>query len=449
MIIKNGRILTMDDDFTVYKNSAIHILDGLINEIGSTEEIERKFPNDDVVDVAGKLIMPGNICAHTHFYGAYARGLATPGDSPSCFIEILKGLWWKLDKALTPDGVKSSAEVSIMDAIRHGTTTLIDHHASPSFVDGSLDIIADVAEKSGIRTCLSYEVSDRNGEDDVQAGIRENIRFIKRCIKENNPLLAGTFGLHASLTLSDHTLETCVNESSGLGNGFHIHVAEDLADQENCIKKSNMRVVERLHKFGITGASSVFAHCIHLDENEIDLIASTDTFVTHQPRSNMNNAVGTADVANMLERGINVAMGNDGFSNNMWAEWKAAYLVHKLVNRDPRFCQGFEVMNMAVTNNIKLTKMFWPEQKIGSLVPGASADLIIVDYKGFTPLHSGNLPWHIIFGFESDVVESTMVRGEWLMKNKKILSMNVDEVVDNASRTSHEIWDRFMKEGTD
>ncbi|MCD4655140.1 putative aminohydrolase SsnA, partial [bacterium] len=416
MIIKNGRIITMDENFSIVENGAIRISDGLIDEIGNEDDISNKFPGEQVVDVEGKLIMPGNICGHTHFCGAYARGLATAGEAPSCFIEILDKLWWRLDKALTPKGVRSSAHVCVIDAIRHGTTTLIDHHASPSCVEGSLDIIADVTENAGLRTCLSYEVSDRNGKKDTSLGIQENIRFMKRCQAESNPLLAGTFGLHASLTLSDSTLETCVQEASCIDGGFHIHAAEDLADQTDCLKKTGMRVVERLNSIGILGPRSLLAHCIHIDSNEMDILAETGTFVTHQPRSNMNNAVGTAPVEEMLAKGINVSIGNDGFSNNMWSEWKTAYLIHKLVQGDPRRCQGFDIMKMGVTNNRKLVETYWPDQIIGSLVPGGSADLILVDYKGFTPLTAGNLPWHILFGFEADMVHSTMVRGKWLMK---------------------------------
>ena len=189
--------------------------------------------------------MPGNICAHTHFYGAFARGMAIPGDPPRDFPEILGRLWWPLDKALRDMDVKYSALVSLADAIRHGTTTLIDHHASPNAIHDSLDQIADAGQLAGVRVCTCYEVSDRDGPERAQEGIDENVRFIETVGQRKSPLLAATFGLHASLTLSDETLADCV-AAAPEGTGFHIHAAEGIADQEDSLRKSGKRVIERL-----------------------------------------------------------------------------------------------------------------------------------------------------------------------------------------------------------
>jgi len=443
MILYNGTIVTMDADLTIQENGAIRINNGIIEDIGDSKVICARYPGENREDVDGKLIMPGNICAHTHFYGAYARGLSTIGTPPGNFLEILEKLWWRIDKALTPESVKTSAQVCLLDAIRHGTTTLIDHHASPSCVDGSLDLIAEAASETGLRTCLCYEVTDRNGPQEAQAGINENMRFINRCRNEDNPLLAGTFGLHASLTLSDETLQNCCDAAAGTDCGFHIHAAEDKADQIDSQYKYGERVINRLKRFNMLGPKSLLAHCVHVDEKEITLIAESGSIVTHQPRSNMNNAVGCADVAKMLDKGITVAMGNDGFSNNMWAEWKTAYLVHKLVNSDPQACQGYDIMKMGITNNVKLVNRFWPEQTIGSLVVGSSADLVLVEYSPFTPMTSGNLPWHILFGMETDTIHSTMVRGKWLMRNREVIVIEEQEILQNAMEIGHDVWKRF------
>ncbi len=247
--------------------------------------------------------MPGNICAHTHFYGAYARGLAIPGPAPKDFPEILQKLWWPLDRSLRLDDVCSSAEVMVLDAIKHGTTTLIDHHASPNAIDGSLDVIAEVVRKSGVRAVLCYEVTDRDGTDKARAGIDENLRFMKRVgLKGKKPdRVRATFGLHASLTLSDATLDACVRESPS-GTGFHIHVAEHEADQYDSLAKSGMRIVDRLHRRGILGPNTIVAHAIHVDAREVNLLADSGTWVTHQPRSNMNNGVGVAEVELLAAR---------------------------------------------------------------------------------------------------------------------------------------------------
>jgi cytosine/adenosine deaminase-related metal-dependent hydrolase len=223
--------------------------------------------------------------------------------------------------------------VCLVDAIKHGTTTLIDHHASPNAIDRSLDVIGNAVNRTGLRAILCYEVSDRDGEASIRAGIAENTRFIET--SQERRRVSALFGLHASMTLSDATLRAC-REAVPEGTGFHIHVAEHEADQEDSLQKYGKRVVHRLHEHGILGERSIAAHCVHIDESELNLLRETNTWVTHQPRSNMNNGVGAMAFDRMYRSGIRLCLGNDGFSNNMWAEWKTAYLLHKVVQRDPR-----------------------------------------------------------------------------------------------------------------
>jgi putative selenium metabolism protein SsnA len=447
MLITNGRVVTLGDRDQIIENGAVRVKGSLITDVGDTGRLTRLYPDEETVDAAGRLIMPGNICAHTHFYGAFARGMAIPGEAPRDFPEILEKLWWRLDRALLELDIKYSALVCLVDAIKHGTTTLVDHHASPSAINGSLDYVADAVTQAGLRASLCYEVTDRNGRDGMLAGIDENVRFLKTVRERGNPLLAASFGLHASLTLSDKTLAECAAAAQGLDTGFHVHAAEGLADQEDSLRKSGKRVIERLNDAGILGPKSILAHCVHVDAWEMGILRDTGTWVTHQPRSNMNNAVGAAPVETMLRGGIKVAMGNDGFSNNMWAEWKAAYLVHKLWHGDPRRANGYDVMQMAVTNNAALARLFWPDAPVGQLAPGAAADLILVDYSPFTELTAGNLPWHILFGFESSMVTATMVAGRWLMRDRILLTLDEAAIAAKAQELSSAVWGRYQELG--
>jgi putative selenium metabolism protein SsnA len=447
MLITNGRVVTLGDRDQIIENGAVRVKGSLITDVGDTGRLTRLYPDEETVDAAGRLIMPGNICAHTHFYGAFARGMAIPGEAPRDFPEILEKLWWRLDRALLELDIKYSALVCLVDAIKHGTTTLVDHHASPSAINGSLDYVADAVTQAGLRASLCYEVTDRNGRDGMLAGIDENVRFLKTVRERGNPLLAASFGLHASLTLSDKTLAECAAAAQGLDTGFHVHAAEGLADQEDSLRKSAKRVIERLNDAGILGPKSILAHCVHVDAWEMGILRDTGTWVTHQPRSNMNNAVGAAPVETMLRGGIKVAMGNDGFSNNMWAEWKAAYLVHKLWHGDPRRANGYDVMQMAVTNNAALARLFWPDAPVGQLAPGAAADLILVDYSPFTELTAGNLPWHILFGFESSMVTATMVAGRWLMRDRILLTLDEAAIAAKAQELSSAVWGRYKELG--
>ena len=443
MLITNGQIVVWGRDGGIIKDGALLVEDDYIADIGDTVDLLNKYRDEEVIDARGSLVMPGNICAHTHFYGAFARGLSIPGNPPRDFPEILRRLWWQLDQVLTEEDVRFSALVCLLDAIKHGTTTLIDHHASASYVDGSLDVIADAVDQSGLRSVLCYEVSDRHGTDYTKASIDENLRFIKSTGSRNlHNRIRGMFGLHASMSLSDVTLEACSTAVPN-GVGFHIHVAEHNSDQDNSLEESGLRVVERLQRFGILGPNTIAAHCVHLSSNEIDILSETETWVTHQPRSNMNNGVGAAEVENMLQNGVRVGLGNDGFSNNMWADWKMAYLLHKVVHQDPRRVSGNAIVEMGVGNNSALASRLFDKFPVGVLEVGAYADIIIVDYEATTPLNYGNLPWHIIFGFEAGMVNTTICDGKVLMRDRQLLFLDELEITERSRELAGQAWKRF------
>jgi len=439
LLITNGTLVTWGDELV--EDGALYLEDGRIAAVGKSADLTRQYPDAETLDARGQLVMPGNICAHTHFYGAFARGMAIPGPAPKDFPEILERLWWPLDLALDEEAVRYSALVCLVDAVKHGTTTLIDHHASPNVIDGSLDLIADAVDEAGLRATLCYEVTDRNGADGAQAGIGENVRFLRAA--KDRPNVAATFGLHASLTLSDETLEACATAADPLGSGFHIHVAEHEADEYDSLNRSGLRVVDRLDKFGILGPQTIVAHCVHVDAWEMDVLRDSGTWVTHQPRSNMNNAVGAAEIDAMLRGGVKLGLGNDGFSNNMWADWKTAYLLHKVANRDPRRAGGYDIVQMAIHNNAALAGMFFPDTPPGVLEPGAAADVMLVDYHPTTPLTAGNLPWHVIFGFEASMVTTTICAGQVLMRDRELLTLDEAAITARSRELVPAVWERY------
>lgn len=442
-LITHARIATLGAEPQLVDDGALLVRGRVIADIGTTAELTSRYPDAKRWDAGGQLVMPAAICAHTHFYGAFARGMAIPGEPAANFPQILERLWWRLDKALTPEDVRYSALVCLVDAVKHGTTTLIDHHASPNAIDGSLDIIADAARQAGVRVSLCYEVTDRDGPERARAGIAENVRFAQSLRSQPDPLLAALFGLHASLTLSDETLADCVAANRDLGLGFHVHVAEDIADQEDALRKSGKRVVHRLRDAGILGPKTLACHCVHVDDGEIATLAETGTWVTHQPRSNMNNAVGVAAVEKMLRAGVNVALGNDGFSNQMFAEMKAAYLVHKLAQRDPRAMPGDLVFRIAYADNARLARIFWPDTTLGELTVGASADLVFLDYHPTTPLTAGNLPWHILFGLEASAITATVCAGRVLMRDRRLLTLDEEAITARSRELATKVWKRI------
>lgn len=445
MLITNGKIITWGPENEILpEGTGLLIRDGVIEKIAPQTDLIRDYPEEEQVFADGQYVMPGNICAHTHFYGAFSRGLGIPGDPPANFTQILEKLWWNLDKALDSEGIRSSAQVCLVDAIKHGTTTLIDHHASPNAIDGSLDIIAEAVNQAGLRASLCYEVTDRDGPEKAEAGLQENRRFIKRIARRDlkDANLRAHFGLHASLTLSDETLARA-SELCPADIGFHIHAAEGMADQVDSLEKSGKRVIHRLDEFGILKPQTILAHGVHLDGREIVRLADRRAWLTHQPRSNMNNAVGVAPIEEMMEAGVRVALGNDGFSNTMWQEWKEAYLLPKLAQFNPQAMGGNVVIEMAVKNNGQLVTDLFDGLRIGRIEEGAAADLIFVDYHPFTPLTAGNLPWQILFGFQESMVTGTIVAGKPLMLNRELLTLDETEIAETAMDVAIATWDRF------
>src|SRR5579884_2936054 len=450
ILISNATIATLGERSEIIEDGALLVRDGLIAAISRMADLRAQHPDAEIVDARGGLVLPGLLCAHTHFYGAFARGMAIPGEPPKNFPEILERLWWRLDKLLTREDTRASADIFMADAIRHGTTCVIDHHASPNAVDGSLDVIAEAVEQAGIRACLAYEVSDRDGPAITEAGIRENERFIRslrherRSIAERG-LLAASYGLHASFTLSPATLERCAADGADLGVGFHVHVAEDNFDETDSLDRYGVRVAERLQATNILGPRSIAAHCVHLDSGEIGRLAGTRTNSVHNPRSNMNNAVGRAPIEEMVAAGINVGLGNDGFSMNMMQEMKAAYLLHKFALTDPRVMPADLVLKLAFEQNATImAAVFGPFSpdfpRVGELSVGATADLVLLGYLPPTPLNSSNFPWHLIFGMDAHHVNSTMVAGRWLMRNRQLLTLDEERIHARTRELSQALW---------
>lgn len=451
-LIGNGTVITLGADNQVIEHGALLVHNDRIAAIGADSALRQQHPDADYVDANGGLIMPGFLCAHTHFYGAFARGMAIPGAPPRTFLEILEKLWWRLDKLLTLEDTRASADVFLADAIRHGTTGVVDHHASPNAVDGSLDVIASAVEQAGIRACLAYEVSDRDGQSVIDAGIRENERFIRALRNERRQqadagMIAASYGLHASFTLSSATLERCAADGADLGVGFHVHVAEDISDENDSMALYGVRTVDRLEAERILGPHSIAAHCVHVDGGEIGRLAATRSNSVHNPRSNMNNAVGRAPVEDMLRAGVNVGLGNDGFSMNMMQEMKAAYLLHKFALADPRVMPADLVLDIAFRRNAGImAAVFGPFcdnfPRVGELSVGAAADLVLLDYYPPTPMSADNFPWHLIFGIDVQHVNSTMAAGRWLMRNRRLLTLDEERVHARANELAEALWKR-------
>ena len=333
IILGKGTVITRDTDRPIIYDGAVAIDGTQIIDIGTYDELCKTYTNAEIIDAHNGLIMPGFINAHHHIYSALARGLSLPGPAPTNFGEILEGLWFYLDNKLTAPDVKASALLTYLGCIENGVTTIFDHHASYGETANSLSVIADVAKQFGVRSCLCYEVSDRNGVDQMKAAVAENVRFGKEA-KKDPSRLAAMMGLHASFTLSSDTLDY-VKAQNEDKLGYHVHVAEGPEDVADSKEKYGMTPVRRLVEAGILGPKSIAGHCVHVTDQDVELLKESQAKVVHNPESNMGNAVGTTDILKLLGAGITVGLGTDGYTNDMLESYKVANCLVKHEQHKP------------------------------------------------------------------------------------------------------------------
>jgi putative selenium metabolism protein SsnA len=439
LLVSNGTVVTLGEKGGVLDGHDIACKDGMVTALAPHGTISGSF--DRTIDASGKVVVPGFINVHTHFYSAFARGLGKARPSGN-FRQVLENLWWRLDRSLDLEDCYYSALVTLIEAVRHGTTTLFDHHASPSAVPGSLNAILRAVKQVGVRASLCYELSDRDGPDVAKQGIEENAEFIARCRGERDQCVSAMFGLHAAFTLSDTTLERAAAAGHKLGAGFHVHVAEAASDQEHNQREFGLRVVERLEKFGILGPTSIAAHCVHVSGREMELLAETDTAVAHNPQSNMNNAVGTADVPGMLRRGVVVGLGTDAMTTDMLEEVRAALFIRHLAEANPSVA-FLETLSTVLVNNARIANRHFP-LRLGELREGCAADLALIDYLPATPFDEETLLGHLAFGLSQAAVDTTVVAGSVLMAGGTLeLDLDEVEVAAKARERARAVWERF------
>ncbi len=438
MIIGNARIVTLDAANRVFDSGAVEVrADGSIGWVRRDSEAN----GEEVFDARGKLLMPALINCHTHLYSTLARGMNLRGKPPSNFTEILKKVWWRLDRALEEEDVYYSALVGLIDSAKAGVGTLMDHHSSPNACCGSLDVIERAFREVGLRGALCYETSDRNGPAAAMEGFYENVRYVQRARQNGNGMLAASFGLHASFTLSDDMLRASVDAAAGLGTGFHLHVAEDVADVRHACRHFRKSPVKRLCDLGVLDGRCLAAHCVHVSAADISCLARRGVNVVHNPQSNCSNAVGLAAVPEMLRRSVLVGLGSDGYTPRMWEEFLAACHTQKVRTRDPR-AGAKEAYAAALLNNRVIAKKAWGWD-LGRIATGARADLMLLDYHPPTPLTSASLFGHVLFGIAHAPLDSLLVNGKFIVRNGQCVTMDEHAIAEKARARAQKLWQRL------
>jgi putative selenium metabolism protein SsnA len=371
------------------------------------------------------------VCS-SDLYSALASGMAYPKDSPKNFLEILQKIWWKLDRALDEESIYYSALIGAIDAVRFGTTTLIDHHASPKAINGSLDIIKEALEEIGMRGVFCYEVTDRGGMKERDKGLEENERLIKQNRKSSQ--FRGMVGGHATFTMSNETLRLCGEMASKYKVGVHIHAAEDESDVNDAEENYRCSVVDRLEENGILRKDSILAHGVHLSANDLEKVRKAGSWVMHNPRSNMNNRVGYAPLHLFGDR---VGLGTDGFPADMFEESKMGFYKRQ----DSRQTENVSMVRLLQNGQKVLSEIF--NKKFGTIQKGSPADIVVLDYQPPTPMTVENLAGHFLFGMNSSMVESVMINGKWVVKNRVLVGVDVNSVYEKSKKAAKKLWTKM------
>lgn len=440
LVLGNGKVITRDASCPLIENGAVAIDGSVICRVGNEEDIRNAYPDAEFIDARGGLIMPAFINVHEHIYSSFARGLSINGYDPKGFLDILDGMWWTIDRNLTLHDTYLSAMATYIDCIRNGVTTIFDHHASFGSIGGSLFEIEKAAKETGVRSCLCYEISDRDGMDKAKASVMENAEFIRHALKDDSGMIAGMMGMHAQFTISDETFELAAANKPDEA-GYHIHVAEGIEDLHHCLKHYGKRIVDRLMDHGILGEKTLLGHCIYINPHEMDLIKETDTMVVHNPESNMGNACGCPPTMELVHRGILTGLGTDGYTHDMMESYKVANVLHKHHLCDPNAAWA-EVPRMLFENNAKIAGRYF-SRELGVLREGAAGDVIIVDYDPLTPLNENNINSHLVFGVTGHDVVTTVANGRVLMKDRILTRIDTEKVMADCRQAAKELADRI------
>ncbi len=416
-------ILLKNTTFIDWKTLDFQITDVLVSE----KEAKPIFFNDkitdadEIIDCSGKLVTKSFAVGHHHVYSALARGMPAPEKNPQNFYEILKYIWWNIDKSLDKDMIAASALATAIACAKSGNTFVIDHHASPNYIEGSLEIIAEAFERIGLNHLLCYEITDRDGLDKAEQGLAETESYLKNH--------QGLVGLHASFTVGNKSMKKAADLMHKYKSGFHIHVAEDLYDQKHCEDNYGKRVIERLNDYDVLNSSkTILAHCLHLDDNERKILSQSKAFIVQNAESNLNNNVG---FFNSSKLGNNIMLGTDGMHSEMLRSAQAAFFAGQAFD-DIDFVSAYERFRK-VHEYIRINDFKGDEDN----------NLVVLDYPSPTPLNKDNFLGHFLFGLREEHVLHVISNGKLIVKNRDLQNVNEKEILKFTQEQAKRLWSKL------
>lgn len=426
--IINARIY----DYVNYIESGYVLFDKRIIKVGPMSEYENAGYEE--IDFAGDLLLPGFVCNHAHIYSIFARGLILPFN-PKNFQDILDQMWWKLDAKLTNELTYYSGIAAAYEFLLNGVTTVIDHHASGEIL-GSLEKLSRaVSGVANMRGLYCFETSDRYNVDEC---IQENVTF---AANNESDKVRGLFGMHASMSLSDETLELISKKNEF---PIHVHVAESDMDEMDAANKYKTDIISRFDKHGLIKKDSLIVHGVFLSEDELKIIKDRKAYMVVNTTSNMNNAVGLPDVKAYLEHDIPVMVGNDGLNSNMASEYMNVFYTSHLKNKQPTKLNLGDVLNMIKTSYKYISNTF--SIKLGEIQKEYEADFLRVKYTPFTKMDITNAFGHIFYGtFPNFKPSSVFIGGELQVENYKVVNKELVKEFAKCNKYSNQLWNSLKE----
>ena len=417
ILLKNARFIdwqTLD-----FKQTDILVEEGKNGKITFSDTINTE--DVEILDCSGKIVTKSFAVGHHHVYSALSRGMGAPKKNPENFYEILKYIWWTLDKALDKEMIEASALSTAIACAKAGSTFVIDHHASPNFIEGSLDVIAEAFERVGVSHFLAYEITDRDGREKAEQGLAETENYLK-----NHQALVG---LHASFTVGNETMKKAADLMHKYKSGFHVHVAEDRYDQDHSLINYGKPVIERLNDYDVLNSSkTILGHCLHLSDNEKTIIKNSNAWVVQNTESNLNNKVGYFNADGL---GSNLLLGTDGMHSDILRSAQQAFFVgQRFDNIDyPGVYQRFRNVHRYLAEN--------------NFSGDSENNLLVMDYQSPTPLTKDNFLGHFVFGFNASHVQHVISDGKLIVKNKIVQTVNESEVMQFAREQALRLWEKM------
>lgn len=436
LIIYNGPLF---DGRNVYEDGAVYVENGKVVEAGDEEEVFKKVPRRmdmDFYDARGRVIFPGVTNLHHHFYTALSRGLM-PNRKLLDLKTNLESFWWKLDASLTPEIIQVSALVSLLDSIRHGVTTIFDHHSSPNYISNILEVIASVVKRSGVDAVLCYEISDRHGKEKFYEALDENLNFIEKYKYDKQ--IKGMIGLHANFTLSDESLYEISENAGAIEAGIHIHCGEDKVDLDYCVEKGYKGPIHRLSRFGLISSRAILAHGLFLSKEDYEILKSSGATTVCNAESNMRNGYGVFDLDRFSE--MKFGLGTDGMTSNMFLTLRSTYLSQRQSGKPSSVISSGLFSSLFGTNSEFASKIFG--RKVGVIEKGSNADIVIFDYVPLTEFNRETLFSHIAFGMYDTPAMAVFKGGKIIFEKGTFFTLDEELILEESKKLSKILWENF------